>query len=136
MWQRNHQYRPDIKLLDRAMCKTEWTLDMAVNVNIWICQMALGRVNSAMFAPSASHVIGMLDAAPQARMKAPRWLRCKYAHVMSVGFLHCGNATEAARLMQYAMVDGLPSDQVSIVHLLETHSRADRHMIGSFQPYA
>lgn len=116
MWRNNQKYRPDIKLLDRHMCKTEWTLDMAVNINIWICQLALGRADPLMWAPDASQVIMMLHAAPQASMKAPRWLRCKYAHVMSVGFLYCGNALEAGKLMQHATTDCLPIDEASKCH--------------------
>jgi hypothetical protein len=96
------------------MSKTEWALDMVVNINIWICQMALGRVNARMFAPNSVQVMQMLESAPQASMKVPRWIRCKYAHVMSVGFLHCGNAPEAAKMMQYALIECLPADLVSV----------------------
>lgn len=115
MWTHNHQYRPDIELNDKDLCKAQLRMDMAVHTNNWICQMALGRANHGMVPPTAMHVTQMLDRSVM-DMAAPRWLRCKYAHVMSIGFLHVGNPVEAFKLIHgHAMKGCLPEDAVSVL---------------------
>lgn len=99
-------------MFDKDIAAAERAMFLSTHTNLLICQIH-SRVHgdSEFFPPDAAAAIHLINCLVD-NNTTPAWLSRKHAYVVSIGFLHDDNRSEAIKLLEYMIKRNPVADSV------------------------